>query len=218
MAIPIQVHSGASTFKADLRLRVDLAASASFKGIGGGGVGAGVFANLAEFVAQLNRTDDCFLQAQDFFDLNVGATASAGIGAGLKTFNVVPGVSTTLLNSPTETQCVLKDDPAQALKPTGTMGGNSTQQIGQETVSSPVVTATAMMRVRDAPTYVITTCVSDIINCPPSLASIITVTETADVQAAAITPAPVAENFAVQAPGSFVYLSALATPVVNSIA
>lgn len=234
-AIPITVHTGAATFKADLRLRVDLAAAAGIKGLGGAGVGAGVFANLVEFVARVNRTDDCFLQAQEFFDVNVGATASAGFGAGLKTFNVVPGVSTTLLMSPTETQCLVKENPISAVKPTGTApesvsspaGGNATATTPtgwrRPTSMPPMVTPPApsdlVYKRAGAETYVITTCASDIINCPPALASIITVTETAAAVAvaAAITEAPEADTLAVDATREFVYLSAMATPIVHSV-
>lgn len=153
----------------------------------GGGVGAGVFANLVEFVAQVNQTDDCFLQAREFFDLNVGATASAGIGAELKTFNVVPGVSTTLLTSPTETQCILKDNPAAALKPMSSMPfWNMTQPTpsGNLSLQLPMVTAASAILARAPTSYVITTCASDIINCPPSLASIITVAQAVDAASA----------------------------------
>lgn len=190
---------------------MDLAAAAGIKKLGAG-VGAGVFANLAELTAQVNRTNtpDCFLQAQEFFDINVGATASAGAGAGLKTFNVVPGVSTTLLMSPTETQCILKENPAAKLKPiaSGSKMGNST------TSAMPMVTKTAGMMAREAATYVITTCASDIINCPPSLASIITVTESVAAKDAVVTDAPTVEALAVP---TFQSLAAMPTPIVNSI-
>lgn len=198
-------------------MRVDLAAAAGIRRFGAG-VGAGVFANLAEFVAQVNRTETCFLQAQEFFDLNVGATASAGIGKGLKTFNVVPGVSTTLLTSPTETQCILKENPAAGLKPTASFpAGNATQPTMSGSPSGPMLVPTSapVMEARAAASYVITTCASDIINCPPSLASIITVTETmAIANAAAVTEVAVAAP----APTSYMVVSAMATPVVNSIA
>lgn len=108
--IPVTIHSGPVTFKADLRLRLDMGAQVGF---GKFGVGAmvGVFANLVEFVAQIEKTDTCLLQAKEFFDLNIGASASAGIGNGAKTFAVVPAVSTTLLNSPTFTQCLIDMPP-----------------------------------------------------------------------------------------------------------
>ncbi len=198
-----------------------MAAAAGISKVGGG-VGAGVFANLAEFVAQVNRTDDCFLQAREFFDLNVGATASAGIGAELKTFNVVPGVSTTLLTSPTETQCIFKYNPVAALKPMSSMPSwNITQPTldrNSRLQLHMVISASAILVT--APTsYVITTCASDIINCPPSLASIITVAQAVDAASASSASTAFTEGAAVESTSvSYIYLSAMATPVINSIA
>ena len=102
------VKSGRATFKADLRVRVQAGAEAQADifGIGAGAV-MGVYVNLIEFVAVLETTPTCELQAREWWDLNVGAYASLGVVVDFKTTGLVPTVSTTLLSAPTLTQCLL---------------------------------------------------------------------------------------------------------------
>lgn len=70
------VVSGTATFKADLRLRVQAGAEASIDifGIGAGAV-IGIYANIIEFVAVIEKTPTCDLETEIWWDLNVGAYA-----------------------------------------------------------------------------------------------------------------------------------------------
>jgi hypothetical protein len=113
-SIPITVKAGSATFKADLRLRVQCGAEAEIDLIGiGAGAVVGIYANLIEFVAVLESTPTCALQTTEWFDLNVGAYARLNVVVDLKTIGPVPTVSTTLLNSPTFTQCWLEHSPGE---------------------------------------------------------------------------------------------------------
>lgn len=75
-SLPVTVVSGKGTFKADLRLRVQAGAEASLDifGIGAGAV-VGIYANIIEFVAVIEETPSCPLEADFWWDLNVGAYA-----------------------------------------------------------------------------------------------------------------------------------------------
>lgn len=116
-SIPVTVISGSATFKADLRLRVQCGASIDgdemlipIPGIGAG-ADVGIYANLVEFVSILDSTPSCALQTLEYFDLNVGAYANLDVVVDFKTMGVVPTISTTLLNSPTFTQCWVDHSP-----------------------------------------------------------------------------------------------------------
>jgi hypothetical protein len=111
-SIPITVHAGSATFKADLRLRVQCGAEAEIDIIGiGAGAAVGIYANIIEFVAVLDSTPTCGLRTREWWDLNVGAYAHLDMVVDFKTIGLVPTVSTTLLNSPTFTQCWLPLSP-----------------------------------------------------------------------------------------------------------
>ncbi|KAH8160908.1 hypothetical protein CIB48_g7337 [Xylaria polymorpha] len=75
-SLPVTVVSGHATFKADLRLRVQAGAEASIDlfGIGAGAV-VGIYANIIEFVAVIDKTPTCDLETEIWWDLNVGAYA-----------------------------------------------------------------------------------------------------------------------------------------------
>lgn len=75
-SLPVTVVSGTATFKADLRLRVQAGAEASLDifGIGAGAV-IGIYANIIEFVAVIDKTPTCPLETEIWWDLNVGAYA-----------------------------------------------------------------------------------------------------------------------------------------------
>lgn len=106
-SIPVTVQSGSATFKADLRLRVQVGAEATLPilGIGSGAV-VGIYANIIEFVAVVNSTPDCALETMEWWDLNAGAYANLDVVIDSSTtLGLVPTVSTTLLTAPTLTQC-----------------------------------------------------------------------------------------------------------------
>ena len=83
------VVSGTATFKADLRLRVQAGAEASIDifGIGAGAV-IGIYANIIEFVAVIEKTPTCDLETESWWDRNVGAYAH--LDGGVLRILVVP--------------------------------------------------------------------------------------------------------------------------------
>ncbi|KAK8061176.1 hypothetical protein PG997_015397 [Apiospora hydei] len=106
-SLPITVETGSgATFKADLRLRVQVGAEAAIDTFGiGAGAAMGIYANLVEFVAEIEKTPTCDLETREWFDLNAGAYAKLDVVVDYKTLGLVPTVSTTLLSAPTLTQC-----------------------------------------------------------------------------------------------------------------
>ncbi|KAM7221395.1 hypothetical protein V8F06_003170 [Rhypophila decipiens] len=119
-SLPVTVRKGLATFKADLRLRVQCGAELGLDGMGLSATAeVGIYANLIEYVAVLESTPTCALQATQWWDLNVGAFARFGVVIDYKTFGVVPTVSTTLLSAPTMTTCWGE------IGPTGGAGGGS---------------------------------------------------------------------------------------------
>ncbi|KAM7205014.1 hypothetical protein V8F33_001255 [Rhypophila sp. PSN 637] len=121
-SLPVTVRKGKATFKADLRLRVQCGAELGLDGMGLSATAeVGIYANLIEYVAVLESTPTCALQATQWWDLNVGAYARFGVVIDYKTFGVVPTVSTTLLSAPTMTTCWGEIAPL----PTGGVGGGS---------------------------------------------------------------------------------------------
>ncbi|KAK8076734.1 hypothetical protein PG994_004006 [Apiospora phragmitis] len=106
-SLPITVATGSgATFKADLRLRVQVGAEAAIDTFGiGAGAAMGIYANLVEFVAEIETTPTCALETREWFDLNAGAYARLDVVVDYKTLGLVPTVSTTLLSAPTLTQC-----------------------------------------------------------------------------------------------------------------
>ncbi|KAI1861000.1 hypothetical protein JX265_009619, partial [Neoarthrinium moseri] len=118
-SIPVTVKSGSATFKADLRLRVQCGAETSLDIIGiGSGAVVGIYANIIEFVAVLDSTPDCALQAREWWDLNVGAYAHLDVVVDYTTIGPVPTVSTTLLTAPTMTQCLIEASASSTLTAT----------------------------------------------------------------------------------------------------
>lgn len=119
-SLPITVETGTkATFKADLRLRVQVGAEAKFKKLGkkfgiGAGAAMGIYANLVEFVAEIEDTPTCALETREYFDLNVGAYAKLDVEIDYKTTGLVPTVSTTLLSAPAHTQCWKSKKPSSA--------------------------------------------------------------------------------------------------------
>lgn len=116
-SFPITVRSGSATFKAALRVRVQLGVETEVPLIGvslGGGAVVGIYANLVEFVAELDSTPDCALETRQWFNLNVGAYARAGFDLDFTSIGVAPTVSTTLFDSPTFTQCWIDGGPAKS--------------------------------------------------------------------------------------------------------
>ncbi|CAI4217983.1 unnamed protein product [Parascedosporium putredinis] len=112
-SIPVEVKTGTGTFKASLRLRVQCGVEADIDLIGlGAGALIGIYANIVEFVTVLDSTPDCALQTREWFDLNVGAFARFDVVVDFTRIGAVPTVSTTLVNSPTWTQCLLDGAPA----------------------------------------------------------------------------------------------------------
>ncbi|KAH8169608.1 hypothetical protein LIA77_10152 [Sarocladium implicatum] len=116
-SFPITVHTGSATFKAALRVRVQLGVETEVPLIGvslGGGAVVGIYANIVEFVAQIEITPDCALEAREWFNLNVGAYARAGFDLDFTKIGVAPTVSTTLFDSPTFTQCLIDSAPVRS--------------------------------------------------------------------------------------------------------
>jgi hypothetical protein len=98
-------------------LRVQLGAETQvpFLGISlGGGAVAGIYANIIEFVAEIETHEDCALETRQWFNLNVGAYARAGFDIDFTSIGVAPTVSTTLFDSPTWTQCWIDSKPANS--------------------------------------------------------------------------------------------------------
>ncbi|KAI0166576.1 hypothetical protein GGR57DRAFT_447181 [Xylariaceae sp. FL1272] len=108
-SLPVTVVSGKATFKADLRLRVQAGAEASLDifGIGAGAV-VGIYANIIEFVAVIEETPSCPLEADFWWDLNVGAYAHLDVVVDYTTLGPVPTVSTTLLAASTVSTCLIE--------------------------------------------------------------------------------------------------------------
>ncbi|KAI0527880.1 hypothetical protein F5B22DRAFT_8836 [Xylaria bambusicola] len=118
-SLPVTVVSGTATFKADLRLRVQAGAEASIDlfGIGAGAV-IGIYANIIEFVAVIEKTPTCDLETEIWWDLNVGAYAHLDVVVDYTTLGPVPTVSTTLLAADTITSCWVEAPTTPALPAT----------------------------------------------------------------------------------------------------
>ncbi|KAI0417321.1 hypothetical protein F5X98DRAFT_387371 [Xylaria grammica] len=118
-SLPVTVTSGTATFKADLRLRVQAGAEASIDlfGIGAGAV-VGIYANLIEFVAVIEKTPTCDLETEIWWDLNVGAYAHIDVVVDYTTLGPVPTVSTTLLAAETISSCWAEAPTTPALPAT----------------------------------------------------------------------------------------------------
>ena len=143
------VHSGSATFKADLRLRVQCGAEAEVDLLGiGAGAMVGIYANLIEFVAELDATAPCGLEAQEFFDLNVGAYAMLDVEVDYKSYTLAPSISTTLFKSPTFTQCWNAGSPEKSGAPPalGHVSGGGSGGIGAGTSSLVVQTQSSESR------------------------------------------------------------------------
>ncbi|KAI0429183.1 hypothetical protein F5Y09DRAFT_357081 [Xylaria sp. FL1042] len=120
-SLPVTVISGTAIFKADLRLRVQAGAEASIDlfGIGAGAV-IGIYANIIEFVAVIEKTPTCDLETEISWDLNVGAYAHLDVVVDYTTLGPVPTVSTTLLAAETISSCWAEVSTTQALPATTT--------------------------------------------------------------------------------------------------
>ncbi|KAK5631762.1 hypothetical protein RRF57_007476 [Xylaria bambusicola] len=118
-SLPVTVVSGTATFKADLRLRVQAGAEASIDlfGIGAGAV-IGIYANIIEFVAVIEKTPTCDLETEIWWDLNVGAYAHLDVVVDYTTLGPVPTVSTTLLAADPITSCWVEAPTTPALPAT----------------------------------------------------------------------------------------------------
>ncbi|KAI0914368.1 hypothetical protein F4823DRAFT_351484 [Ustulina deusta] len=118
-SLPVTVVSGTATFKADLRLRVQAGAEASIDlfGIGAGAV-IGIYANIIEFVAVIEKTPTCDLETEIWWDLNVGAYAHLDVVVDYTTLGPVPTVSTTLLAAETISSCWAEAPTTPALPAT----------------------------------------------------------------------------------------------------
>lgn len=96
----------------------------------------GIYANIIEFGAMIEKTPDCDLQTKEWFDLNVGAFARFGVIVDFKTIGAIPTVSTTLLAAETFTQCWL---PNRSPMETG-IGGMPV--LTATTIAAPSVSVT----------------------------------------------------------------------------
>ncbi|KAJ3563889.1 hypothetical protein NPX13_g8043 [Xylaria arbuscula] len=134
-SLPVTVISGTATFKADLRLRVQAGAEASLDifGIGAGAV-VGIYANIIEFVAVIEKTPTCDLETEIWWDLNVGAYAHLDVVVDSTTLGPVPTVSTTLLTADTITSCWSEAPMTPALPATTSSIETSPSQIVTSTV------------------------------------------------------------------------------------
>ncbi|KAI0879515.1 hypothetical protein GGS24DRAFT_653 [Hypoxylon argillaceum] len=142
--LPVTVVSGHATFKADLRLRVQAGAEASLDifGIGAGAV-VGIYANLIEFVADIEKTDTCELEAGISWDLNVGAFAHLDIVVDYTTLGPVPTVSTTLLIGSGISTCLVgAATTTTALALPATTSEIATSEIAVSTPASSLPAAT----------------------------------------------------------------------------
>ncbi|RYO97299.1 hypothetical protein DL765_011263 [Monosporascus sp. GIB2] len=113
--LPVTVRLGCTSLRADLRLRVQLAAGLGLDGDVlpildvlpdiGAGLEVAVFANLIEYVGFFCNTPSCPL-SEDSFGLNVGAAVGLGVKVeDILTLRLAPTVSTALLSAPTSTHC-----------------------------------------------------------------------------------------------------------------
>ncbi|KAI1169974.1 hypothetical protein F4777DRAFT_570988 [Nemania sp. FL0916] len=145
-SLPVTVVSGKATFKADLRLRVQAGAEASLPvfGIGAGAV-VGIYANIIEFVAVVEKTPTCDLETEIWWDLNVGAYAHLDVVVDYSTLGPVPTVSTTLLTAPTISSCwveapmttpALPDPTKEAEVSTPAFSSSSPEETGIASITS----------------------------------------------------------------------------------
>ncbi|RYP78689.1 hypothetical protein DL771_000356 [Monosporascus sp. 5C6A] len=113
--LPVTVRLGCTSLRADLRLRVQLAAGLELNGDVvpvldvlpdiGAGLEVAVFANLIEYVGFFCNTPSCPL-SEDSFGLNVGAAVGLGVKVeDILTLRLAPTISTALLSVPTSTHC-----------------------------------------------------------------------------------------------------------------
>ncbi|KAI1312147.1 hypothetical protein F5Y03DRAFT_265553 [Xylaria venustula] len=118
-SLPVTVISGTATFKADLRLRVQAGAEASIDlfDIGAGAV-IGIYANIIEFVAVIEKTPTCDVETEISWDLNVGAYAHLDVVVDYTTLGPVPTVSTTLFAGETISSCWVEPTTMPALPAT----------------------------------------------------------------------------------------------------
>ncbi|KAI0402731.1 hypothetical protein F4802DRAFT_617441 [Xylaria palmicola] len=144
-SLPVTVRSGKATFKADLRLRVQAGAEASIDlfDIGAGAV-IGIYANIIEFVAVIDKSPTCDVEAEIWWDLNVGAYAHLDVVVDYTTLGPVPTVSTTLLAANTISSCLVVGPTTAALPATTSDAAASVPANSQPVLgSSPAETGGA---------------------------------------------------------------------------
>src|SRR5215469_679006 len=70
--LPVTVTSGSATFKAALRVQLQMGTTVELFGTGFD-FELGVFANLIEYVATLSSTDSCKISITEGLDVSIGA-------------------------------------------------------------------------------------------------------------------------------------------------
>lgn len=103
----------------------------------------GIYANLVEFVAEIETTPTCALETREWFDLNAGAYARLDVVVDYKTLGLVPTVSTTLLSAPTLTQCWIPGKASGIAGPGLTM--TAPPGLSMPASALPTVSSTALL-------------------------------------------------------------------------
>ncbi|KAK7744785.1 hypothetical protein SLS62_010018 [Diatrype stigma] len=206
--LPVTVDTGATTFKADLRFRVQAGVEGDTSDYGidiGAGAVIAIYANVLEYVTVFEYdTPGCLVEAQANFNLNVGAYARLSVVIGPTVIGPTPTASTTLLAGPTLTQCLYQ-------------GGNnftsSTVTLTSTEAAEKRAVVTAAPRAANS-VYTLHRCNAAAVNCPEGFGEDVVVTKTAAVHALAATPI-IAKNTFNVATGP-VTLAPLATPMVGT--
>ena len=104
------MNSGAATFKAALRVRVEAGTTIEILG-NGFDFELGVYADLVQYVATIGTTAECAFAIVHSVDLSVGAYAHAVVSIDYKEFGVSPAVVTTLLKYDLPSLCIAGNQP-----------------------------------------------------------------------------------------------------------
>ncbi|KAI1432519.1 hypothetical protein GGR50DRAFT_673839 [Xylaria sp. CBS 124048] len=191
--LPIKVRIGCTELLADLRLRVELAASAGvdanevlpldklIPGLHVPTVGAGlevaVYANILEYVGLFCAAPDCPL-LKESYGVNVGAAVALDVAVeDLLSIQLAPTVVTTVLTIPTNNICVPAVYPPT--KPTGIPGWDNLASTGVPTITAPAGSVpTPAVGGGNGEIYTITACAVNVANCPAGFQSTAVLTNT----------------------------------------
>lgn len=235
MALPFSINlNGTPTFQVDLQLQANLGLNATdvvpFIDIGAG-IGVGAFANLFEYVAELQTTPQCQLQTSESANVNLGVFGGANLEIGNFVAGAVPTVSTKLFEVDLGTKCLIPNglpiptkEPPTVTTPTcqvtpppggnGTTGNYTSPARMRRGMLPPMPSIPPQAPPLGVETVLtITQCKTALVNCPEEAIQTFEVPTTICPPAMATPTVCVAGNNT----GGFVPVMPLPTPITASM-